>query len=130
MDRLTMCFDVNMYPKEALLKAAYFFIDRYYLHLEKGTEHFCVVISSKEGKSLPGDIEKQFENELLSQTIRYQVYQETHNIREMIVARAMASTIVVTKPEYETAEGETGDQDVLVKDIDHIFKDWYANEAK
>lgn len=126
MDCLKMTFDAEMYPKEALLKASYFFIDRYYLHLRKVSEQYCVDISTKNEESLPDDIQKQFENELLSQTVRYQVYQETHDIREILVARAMASTVIMSRAEKGKTD-KTSEQEP-VRDINHIFEDWYARE--
>ena len=98
-------FAKELYNKSVLLKAAYAFLDRAYLHLDSDERDFIVRIESKEGHDplLP----KEFENELLVQAVRHEVYLETKNIREMLVARAIASSVIeVPSEEGVTPSGE------------------------
>ena len=64
--------------------------------------------------------EKEFVNEMLVQSIRHEVYLETKNIRELLLARAMSTSIVA-----ETDSSE----DVVVENEEYseneILKDWF-----
>ena len=50
------------------------------------------------------DIALEFENEMLAQAVRYHVYLQTHTIREILMARAMSSTITGSNTELEKDE--------------------------
>lgn len=65
-----------------------------------------------------------FENELLSATVRLQVYKQTHVLREIMLGRAMASTMIVDEEENEN-ESEEAMQD---NSLDSILKDWFKDE--
>lgn len=115
---MTIKYQEELYPKEVLIKAAYHFIDHAYIHIDKSDGYFIVSITPKE-ESLPisqGD----FDNEMLMQAARYVVSIRTKNIREITLARAMASTII----EEEITHDDTED----FSDIDNILKDWFENE--
>ncbi len=101
----------EMYPKEAILKAAYFFTDRYYMSLDTDERYYYIEISEKEGNA-ESDIDKKFRNEVITQAARYRVMQQTKNIRELILGRALASTVV-----DDTDTGFTDDETVNAEDI-------------
>lgn len=107
-------FSKDLYPKEALLKSAYSFTDRAYIHLDADEKDYIVNISFKDGYSFEYD---EFKNELLSQTVRMLIYEKTKNIRQLTVARALASTIVNDFPEEDAPEESV--------DIDAILTDWF-----
>lgn len=107
-------FSKEVYSKEALLKSAYSFTDRAYIHLDADENDYIVNISFKDGYSF--DYE-EFKNELLSQTVRILIYERTKIIRQLTVARALASTIVNDFPEE--------DAPVEPVDIDAILTDWF-----
>lgn len=65
------------------------------------------------------------ENALLAQTVRFQVYKQTHIIREVLMARAMSSTMTMDSDPVELVE-----DNYLDDDIDDILKDWFVNEGK
>lgn len=113
-------FSKELYPKSALLKAAYAFTDRAYVYLDANATHYEVDIESKKN----GDIaEKEFMNELLSQTVRLDVYSRTKNIRELLLARSIASTVIETPSEEAIEETDSAD-------IDGILRDWFEDENK
>lgn len=113
-------FSKELYPKSALLKAAYAFTDRAYVYLDADPDRYEVDIEAKNGSGIS---EKEFMNELLSQTVRLDVYSRTKNIRELLLARSVASTVIET-PAEETIE-ETDSTD-----IDGILRDWFEDEDK
>lgn len=111
-------FNRELYSKTALLKAAYFFTDRAYLHLDADNAYYYVAITSK--PEMPPVSEEEFENEMLAQSVRHEIYLQTRNIRELLLARAM-STSLVTKKEVVT-------EDPVHEapfDEDKILKDWF-----
>ena len=106
----------ELYDKETLLKAAYVFTDEAYIHLDADQNYYLIEFFSKE-EVLPNDIEYQFENELIAQQTRRNISNKTKSIREMIVARALASTIVDT-----VLSDDQNDADFSADDI---LKDWF-----
>lgn len=111
-------FNKNIYSKEALLKAAYQFLDEVYIHLDEIEDYYIVEISEKDGNTI--NI-KDFENEILIQQTRKQVADKTHKLRETIFARAMASTII--------DENRNLDEEIEVSQ-DEILVDWFDKYDK
>ena len=112
-----MKFRKELYCKIALIKAAYNFTDIAYVHLDADDDYYYVSIESK----TEGDIisEQDFINEMLTQSVRHEVYQQTKNIRELLLARAMATSIVVDENIISDSEEELFDEN-------DILKDWFA----
>lgn len=106
----------ELYDKETLLKAAYALTDKTYIHLDADKNYYYIEFFPKE-ETLPDDIEFKFENELIAQQTRRTISNKTKSIREMIVARALASTIVDT--------GLSDEQDDTGFSADDILKDWF-----
>lgn len=66
--------------------------------------------------------EDDFMNEMLTQSVRHEVYLQTKNIRELLYARSLATSVIV--------DDESEDkQNRLQKDFneDEILKDWFDN---
>ena len=110
-------FSKELYSRTALIKAAYNFTDMAYIHLDADDHYYYVFISAKEdGKSIS---EKDFINEMLSQSVRHVVYKQTKNIRELMLARAMASSVMLNE-NYDSLEDENEEFSE-----DEILKDWF-----
>ena len=107
-------FSRELYSKEAVMKAAYTFIDDFYLHLDCDENAYLVEIEAREGKKELNA--KTFLNEVLIQETRRIVDERTKDIREMIYARAMASTVIEEHPLEEPKEAE---------DAERILMDWF-----
>ena len=113
-------FSRHIYPKSALLKCAYSFTDRAYIHLDQDDQYFLVDIVSKDNKEIDY---LEFENEMLAQTVRYEIFQQTKTIRQLIVARSLASTVIV-EPQNDCDGFETM-EDYETFDIDKVLTDWF-----
>ena len=109
----------QLYDKKTIFKAAYSFTDIAYIHLDMDDKYYIVDIEMKADDNVLS--EKDFVNELLTQKVREYINDDTKNIRELIMARAYASTIVEQSPREEIKH----EKDV---DIDQILKDWFENE--
>ena len=115
-------FSKELYPKVALIKAAYNFTDSAYIHLDADDNYFYVTIESKQSSGVVS--EKEFVNEMLTQSVRHEVYQQTKNIRELLLARAMATSVIVDDALID--EQDTGDS----FEENDILKDWFAANEK
>lgn len=118
----------DLYSREALLKAAYHFTDRAYVYLGVEGDAYFVDFTPKEGIAFDREsLENTFKNELLAQVIHQTISRQTAPLRELLVARALSSTMVDTAD--DTAQPEQlmtpADQDQL----DAITKDWFDHEA-
>ncbi len=111
-------FSKTLYSKEALLKAAYAFTDSYYVHLDEDEKEYCVTLFSKEDNNVidEPDAYLKYENELIAQQTRLVVSKRSKNIREMIVARALSSTMIGKIPNVEIADSENEDS---------LMRDWF-----
>jgi His-Xaa-Ser system protein HxsD len=109
----------ELYSKIALIKAAYNFTDKAYIHLDADKDYYIVTLKFKEGCNIKED---EFVNEMLAQSVRHEVYIQTKNIRELILARALASSVVL---EDENSYSEDIEENKFVED--EILKDWFES---
>lgn len=117
-----MRFRKELYSKIALIKAAYNYTDIAYVHLDADEHYYYVTIEPKVSGQTVSKLD--FENEMLTQSVRHEVYQQTKNIRELLLARAMATSVIVDK----NLDDDASQQDEVLTD-DNILKDWFtANE--
>lgn len=124
VNKTILNFKENLYPREAVMKAAYHFIDKSYIHVDICDNEYIIEIISK-GNDSADNIALEFENELLAQAVRYQVYLQTHTIREILMARAMSSTITGSNTELE--RNELPDN---IDNLDSILTDWFEKNEK
>jgi len=116
----TLSFAKELYPKEAVLKASYCFIDRCYIYLNQTDTDYTIEVTAKASFNIEG-LQHEFKNELLAQTVRHHVYKQTHTIRELLMARAMASTIIDEHPDRATEAEDTN--------LDEIIIDWFDRDG-
>jgi His-Xaa-Ser system protein HxsD len=99
--------DEGLYPKDAIYGAAYVFIDRCYVHLDRAADHrIRVTLRSKTGAGDSKAMAGEFQNELLGQAWRRQITEENKSYIETITARALGG-----------AAGPPGLDDLLAMDI-------------
>lgn len=112
-------FSKELYSKTALIKAAYNFTDKAYLHLDADEKYYIVTIELRDSKSSIS--QKDFENEMLAQSVRHEIYCQTKNIRELLMARAMATSVVTdSNSEYEISDANFDENEIL--------KDWFSDD--
>ena len=93
--------DLGVYSLSALLRVAYRFTDRCYLHLQREADFVDVRFRAK---AMSRDLDKiagEFCNELLDQTLREIVSNESEPVRNLVLAHALSRTSFVD-PEPET----------------------------
>jgi His-Xaa-Ser system protein HxsD len=102
-------FDESYYPKDAIYGAAYVFIDRCYVHLDRsGDKRVRVTLRAKSGAAADTQaLAGEFENELLGQAWRLSIAAENRQMIESVTARALGG-----------AAGPPGLDELLAMDID------------
>jgi His-Xaa-Ser system protein HxsD len=105
--------DEKVFPRHVVVAAAYLFLDRCYIRLEREPRS-RVRVQIKGKKKLSNkqlaNLVDEFENELLHQLIRRQVAERTDGLREVIVGRALLSA--------EPGAGEAGRAEE--EDLDYL----------
>ena len=114
-------FKKELYSKIALMKAAYNYTDKAFVHLDADKDYFYVDIEMR--PEAAHITEEEFANEMLVQSLRHEVYLQTKNIRELLLARAMATTVITEQGAEENLQG--GDE---LYTEDGILKDWFYEE--
>lgn len=72
------CYAKEFYSKEVILKAAYAFTDRLYIHLDADETHYKVqLISKSEEDKNEEELYAEFENELIAQETRRMIAEQT-----------------------------------------------------
>lgn len=129
-----MRFSKELYPKVSLLKAAYAFTDRAYIHLDADESNYYVTLAAKDGEQPIPDGE--FENEMLCQSVRHEIYLQTKTIRELLMARAMASTVLIADDArqddtllLQSSSSAESKEDAIPDEADEasILSDWFDN---
>ncbi|SCL81219.1 His-Xaa-Ser system protein HxsD [Sporanaerobacter sp. PP17-6a] len=120
IDRMVKLYlDKRIYSIESCMKAAYAFIENYYIFLEMDEKDIIVEIKKKDmSERITEEDIGEFYNELLNQSVREIVYKKTKNIREIIMARALHSECLSTG----NVEDEIDDEGYKLENIAH---DWF-----
>lgn len=105
-----------------MMKSAYMFLDRVYVHITEDENTWTVHFAAKDTE-LPANIGEEFENVLIAQAVRGMVYQKTHHLREMLLARAMTSSVIDTAE--EPLQQIEADQQTDGDELADILKDWF-----
>lgn len=115
---MTFQFQKVLYSQTAMLKAAYHFTDNYYVHLAVNAEFYTVTLTPKK-ESDSSLQQEEFQNEILAQTIKEIVAADTKNLRTILMARAMSSSMIgEVLPDPEPDEPH--------ELADTILKDWFS----
>ena len=113
-------FDKDIYDRRALLKAAFRFTDRCYIHLRQDEARWIVCWREKDGKRVDFG---EFENELIAQSLRLQLLEESAELRKLLLARAMASTVIQEAPVPSGEDGAAG------QDESQILRGWFDEQS-
>jgi His-Xaa-Ser system protein HxsD len=89
---LTLSLDIGLYSRDVLYAAAYVFLDRAYVLLDRQDTRFIVHLRGKQPLDEPAlrAMAGEFENELLAQALRHRVVDANQRIIEEVVTLAVA----------------------------------------
>ena len=108
----------ELYSRNVLFKTCYKFTDNTYIHLDSDDTDFIVTISPKDSTD-QSDYDLEFSNQMIEEVNREIVTEQTKNIRQILLARSLASTVIY---DDEITEIET---DVSDKSA---MRDWFKND--
>ncbi|MEY8381303.1 His-Xaa-Ser system protein HxsD [Ileibacterium valens] len=86
-------FHSDLFSRIALIKASYVVTNRAHIHLDYDAPYYLVAISEKDG--MDSIVLEQFENEMLAQNVRDEIYRQTKEVRAILLTRAMATSLVL-----------------------------------
>jgi His-Xaa-Ser system protein HxsD len=85
-----LSFEESIYPKDAVFGAAYVFIDRAFVHVDRSGGKLLVTVRPRPGVTLAAEaIAGEFENEALAQTWRREIINDSRAWIEGISSRAL-----------------------------------------
>ena len=111
---------------KAVYRAAYLLTDDYYIGIDQNSDEYLIFFSSKEraadGRIKAVDFEDagRFQNELLDQSMKLAIGNDTRQIRELIVTRALYSAFI---PQEESEEETDSDEEYNLEEIAEAWKD-------
>lgn len=109
----------EIFEEVCVIKTAYLFLDKYYIFLDKEDKYIIVKLSPKnyntDNELVADELIGEFNNELLNQKVREKISNESKNIRELILARALYSTYI-DNPEVSNDYKEDYSIEVITKD--------------
>jgi His-Xaa-Ser system protein HxsD len=111
--------DLSVYPLEPTMGAAYVFLDRCYVFLDKLPDgKVRVALTGKPGctEDALAVVAGEFRNELLSQALRHQVGLRHEKLRELLLARALFGAA----PQLE--HGDDDDEDAADDSEEAMWK--------
>lgn len=120
----------EIYPLEVSMKAAYNYIDYVYIFIEKDSENtYCIEFENKNKKVDLDKIISEFKNELLHEKIRRNISNETKNIREILLARALYGFALennkLDKNSFNLNLKDSGIEESYKSDEENIGKSWF-----
>jgi His-Xaa-Ser system protein HxsD len=122
---LTLSLDTALYPRDVLYAAAYVFLDRAYVLLDRDESRFLVHLRGKQplDEATLRAMAGEFENELLAQALRHRVVKANQRIIDGITALAISGATVGGQP--ATAAG--GDAAPLI-DMENPGDDGFLDD--
>lgn len=112
----------SIYSKFSLLKTAYSFTGKAYLHLSQDKDNW--IVSWKEKDTNTNVTANDFENELIQQQLRIEILEKTGDIRKIILGRALASTVLDNQEKGEDSLHESDDSEKA-----DILESWFEHDG-
>lgn len=117
--------DKSIYSKQVLLKTAYSFSDRAYLHLSQDDQSWIIQWTDMPDQDVKYEM---FENEMLSQQLREELLEKNKDIRILLLSRAFASSAMDNDSSNVKITNDdlidTPDEDIEENAAD-ILKGWF-----
>lgn len=135
---LTLSLDTGLYPRDVLYAAAYVFLDRAYVLLDRNGTRFLVHLRGKQplDETTLRAMAGEFENELLAQALRYRVVKANQRIIDGITALAIGGATVGGEHTADPAadeppliDMEDPSDDGFLDDPDGIATPWEAKKG-
>lgn len=120
----------DIYPLVSVKKALANFMEETYIKINSNKDEIVVQIVLQENKE---DLEKiigEFYNELLRESLRYNIAIETKNLRELIVGRALYTTCIDLEENQEEKNNDKEEEEYSLDEIAVNWFDKYTNKEE
>lgn len=126
---MRMSFSKNIYPQEALVKAAYMYSDRLLFDVNHDDCFYYVEMSVQSNIDMSeNEMLEAFKGEVLMQTVRYSISTKTKSVRELILARAFASSLIDESASITQTEDNESSIDLSSSSLESILTNWFDKE--
>ena len=119
----------DIYPLVSVKKALANFMEEIYIKINSNKDEIVVQIVPKENKEKLEKIIGEFYNELLRESLRYNIATETRNLRELIVGRALYTTCIDLE-ENQEKNNYTEEEEYSLDEIAVNWFDKYENKEE
>jgi|SRR5579862_4591749 len=129
---MTLSLDIDLYPKDVLYAAAYVFIDRAYVLLDRVAGRHVIRLRGKQplDETTLRAMAGEFENELLAQALRRMVGKANQKIIEEVTTLAIVGAAGYGHPGGESAAvGASDDGKDFLDDPLGIAKPWEPSRS-
>ena len=120
----------DIYPLVSVKKALANFMGETYIKISSNKDEIVVRIVPKENKENLERIIGEFYNELLRESLRYNIAIETKNLRELIVGRALYTTCIDLEKNQEEKNNDTEEEEYSLDEIAVNWFDKYENKEE
>ncbi len=86
---IKISFDKDTYSYDAIKRVLSTYTEEFYIHFQETNDSVMVSLESKSEKSYPKQIEKEIRNQVLEESVRVRIEEETKEIREQLIKSAM-----------------------------------------
>ncbi len=113
----------GIYKEDTIFRVIDILSNKFYCNLDKKDEYFILKISDKfESNISTEEIKNKFFDYLNNQVIREIIFNETKDIRNMIVGKALFETEAFDEQSNYFDLGKYSDKDNYILDLDNIAK--------
>ena len=119
--------DSKIYPVVSIKKAMFNYLNDLYITCQTKRNKIRVLIESKKENLVLEDIIKDFLNDCLRESLRYEIANETKTIRELILGRALYSSCIKIDDTLINNKGNDKEEIVLEEDKDFSLEDIAIN---
>lgn len=113
----------EIYPLVSVKKALANFMEDTYIKIDSNKDKIVVQIALQEDKKNLEKIIGEFYNELLRESLRYNIAIETKHLRELIVGRALYTTCIDLEENQEEKHNDVEDKEEY--SLDEIAVNWF-----
>jgi His-Xaa-Ser system protein HxsD len=132
---LVLSLDTGLYPRDVLYAAAYVFLDRAYVLLDRRDSRYVVQMRAKQplDEATLRAMAGEFENELLAQALRQRVVKANQRIIEGITSLAIGGATIGPPPAGDVVDDlidiENPGEDGFLDDPLGIATPWEAKKG-
>ena len=134
-NKAIVTIDSKVYPLSAVKKAMFYYVERVYMEAETKLNRIEITMEKKDSSIDFEAVIKEFLNDCLRESLRFEVASETKNIRELIIGRALYSSCIKIDEKIVEKEDNQEEKGVQIPeeqdfDIEDIAVNWFDKNGE